>query len=103
MATAVAYLETAESQVNVEDIRGIWVSSDDGGVVGRVKEIAPDYFPNVEVNAIFWADGGVEGGPEVNVVPTQSAYEARHRGKEAGHSQWSQDRREKQDTVAGYT
>ena len=66
------YLDGGESELNVEDIRGIWVASDDSGVVERIKEIAPSYLPNVESNAIFWASGGVEGGPEILRTATRT-------------------------------
>lgn len=66
------YLDGGESELNVEDIRGIWVASDDSEVVGRIKEIAPNYLPNVDNNAIFWASGGVEGGPEISRTATRT-------------------------------
>lgn len=72
LSAAVAYLEGDETQLNVEDIRGIWVASDDSGVVDRIKEIAPSYLPNVDNSTIFWAAGGVEGGPEIPRVTTRT-------------------------------
>ena len=64
------YLDGGESELDVKDIRGIWVASDDSGVVDRIREIAPDYFPNVDNNTIIWASGGVEGGPNVSEIAT---------------------------------
>eukprot|EP00903_Cladosiphon_okamuranus_P005843 g5784.t1 len=72
LSAAVAYLEGQESQLNVEDIRGIWVASDDSGVVDRIKEIAPSYLPNVDNSTIFWASGGVEGGPDISQTQTRT-------------------------------
>lgn len=67
-----AYLEGEESELNVEDIRGIWVASDDSEVVERIKAIAPSYLPNVSNNTIFWAAGGVEGGPKISQTATRT-------------------------------
>lgn len=67
-----AYLEGRESQLNVEDIRGIWVASDDSGVVDRIKEIAPSYLPNVDNSTIFSASGGVKAGPEISRTATRT-------------------------------
>lgn len=40
------------------DIRGIYVASDDSGVVDEVRRLAPNYFPNVAPDdVIFLADG----------------------------------------------
>lgn len=72
LSTAVAYLKGDESELNVEDIRGIWIASDDPEVVGKVKELAPGYFPNVQNSAIFWASGGVDGGPEILRTATRT-------------------------------
>ena len=71
------YLDSGESKLDVMDIRGIWVASDDSGVVDRIREIAPNYLPNVDNNAIFWASGGVEGGPQVKDIATYVAREVR--------------------------
>lgn len=60
-----AYLEEEESELNVEDIKGIWVASDDDSVVQRLREVAPSYLPNVDTSNIYWASRGVEGGPEI--------------------------------------
>lgn len=76
---AVTYLQGEESQLDVEDIRGIWVASDDSGVVDRIKAIAPSYLPNVGNSTIFWASGGVEGGPEISQTATRTDKEVRGR------------------------
>lgn len=57
---------------NVGDIRGIWIASDDNGVVEKVKEIVPNFFPNVEKSMIYWISGGVQGGPKVEQTATQT-------------------------------
>lgn len=67
-----AYLEGEESQLNVEDIRGVWVASDDDRMVEIVREIAPSYLPNVENSTIYWASGGVEGGPDLRRMATRT-------------------------------
>eukprot|EP00752_Nemacystus_decipiens_P018203 g16332.t1 len=72
LSAAVEYLDGGESELDVEDIRGVWVASDDSGVVDRIKEIAPKYLPNVDNNTIFWASGGVEGGPEISRTSTRT-------------------------------
>lgn len=69
---AVAYLEGEESQLNVEDIKGIWVASDDDRVVEIIKALAPSYLPNVDNSTIYWASGGVEGGPELGRMATRT-------------------------------
>eukprot|EP00903_Cladosiphon_okamuranus_P007639 g7408.t1 len=69
---AVAYLDGNHSQLRVTDIRGIWVASDEAGVVDRIKEIAQSYLPNVQKSAIVWASGGVEGGPKINRTATRT-------------------------------
>ena len=56
------YLEAARSYittstdvtVSVEDIRGIWVSSDDDSVLSDVKQAFAEFFPNVELERIVW-------------------------------------------------
>lgn len=73
MVAAVKYLEeTNKNILNVEDIGGIWVASDDSATVEKVKEIAPNYFPNVGNNTIYWITGGVQGGPERQETATHT-------------------------------
>ena len=56
------YLEAARSyimnpmgvNVSVEDIRGIWVCSDDDSVLSDVKQAFAEFFPNVELERILW-------------------------------------------------
>ncbi|CAM9400430.1 unnamed protein product, partial [Hapterophycus canaliculatus] len=69
---AVAYLEGDESELGVEDITGIWIASDDSRVVDEIKVLAPSYLPRVDNSTIFWASGGVEGGPEVERTATRT-------------------------------
>lgn len=82
LSAAVTYLEGDETELKVEDIRGIWVASDDSGVVDRIKEIAPRYLPNVDNSTIFWASGGVEGGPEIRGTATRTDHEVKEGGGE---------------------
>lgn len=60
-----AYLENDGAELKVEDIRGIWVASEEREVVERIKKLTPKYFPNVDSGAILWASRGVEGGPKL--------------------------------------
>lgn len=78
---AVAYLDSDDSQLGVTDIRGIWVASDEAGVVDSIKEIAPSYLPNVEDSAIVWASGGVEGGPKLDRTATRTDKEVKRKRK----------------------
>lgn len=75
------YLESDDCDLTVEDIKGIWVASDDRQVVDRVREIAPSYLPNVTSDSIFWASGGVEGGPDISQTATRTDREVRAGGQ----------------------
>lgn len=79
---AVAYLDGNHSHLRVTDIRGIWVASDEAGVVDRIKEIAQSYLPNVQKSAIVWASGGVEGGPKINRTATRTDKEVMSKRRE---------------------
>lgn len=79
---AVAYLDGNDTQLRVADITGIWVASDEAGVVDRVKEIAPSYLPNVNNNAIVWVSGGVEGGPTLSQTATRTDKEVKSKRRE---------------------
>ncbi|CBJ33653.1 Alpha-(1,6)-fucosyltransferase, family GT23 [Ectocarpus siliculosus] len=72
LEAAVEFLEGDDSQLSVGDIKGIWVASDEPKVIAKVKQIAPDYLPNVSEDDIFWASGGVEGGPEIGRTATRT-------------------------------
>ncbi|CAM9692366.1 unnamed protein product [Scytosiphon promiscuus] len=73
LGAAVAYLEGDESgELGVEDIKGIWVASDDSQVVDKIKGLAPSYLPGVDNSTIFWASGGIDGGPEVQKTATRT-------------------------------
>ncbi|CAB1104168.1 GT23 [Ectocarpus sp. CCAP 1310/34] len=75
LETAVEFLEGNDSQLSVGDIKGIWVASDEPKVIAKVKQIAQDYLPNVSEGDIFWASGGVEGGPEIERTATRTDQE----------------------------
>lgn len=79
MAAAVAYLEGDDSQLEVADIKGIWVASDEAEVVNTIKSIAPSYLPNVDNATILSisGSGGVEGGPEVDQTATLAGKEVK--------------------------
>ncbi|CAM9749320.1 unnamed protein product [Ascophyllum nodosum] len=72
------YLVAAESyivrhsEMSVEDIKGIWVASDDPAALDEVRAVAPAIFPNVDNSTIFWAAGGVPDGPAVATVKTRT-------------------------------
>lgn len=55
-----------------DDIKGIWVSSDDPTVISEVKQLAADFFPNVgEANIIWISSRAVSGIPNRNgTIPT---------------------------------
>lgn len=61
LAAAAEYLRNTEGATPVEEIKGIWVASDDSSVLGEVQEHWSKYFPNVERDMIVWisGDGGV--------------------------------------------
>lgn len=77
LEAAVEFLEGDDSQLSVGDIKGIWVASDEPKVIAKVKQIAPDYLPNVSEDDIFWASGGVEGGPEIERTATRTDKEVK--------------------------
>lgn len=53
-----SYIQTStEATVSVDDIRGIWVSSDDDQVIFDVKELSAEFFPNVEPERVIWISG----------------------------------------------
>ena len=58
--------------MSVEDIKGIWVASDDPAALDEVRAVAPAIFPNVDNSTIFWAAGGVPDGPAVATVKTRT-------------------------------
>ena len=75
MAAAVAFLGGDDSRLEVTDIRGIWVASDEAEAVGIIKEIAPSYLPNVDNTTVLSVSGGVEGGPKANQTATRTGRE----------------------------
>lgn len=79
MAAAVAFLEGDNSGLEVTDITGIWVASDEAEAVGIIKEIAPSYLPNVDNTTVFSVSGGVEGGPKANQTTTRTGREVRNK------------------------
>lgn len=59
MEAASTYLQeaTEEDSPTVEDIAGIWLSSDDDDALQEVKKLAQHYFPNVDPDKIIWISG----------------------------------------------
>lgn len=72
LSTAADYLLNSSHGRPIEDIKGIWVASDDPNVAGEIRANASKYFPNVERDSIVWVSDGVEGGPETSGVATYS-------------------------------
>ena len=58
LQAASSYMKNStKATVSIEDIRGIWVSSDDESVMADVKETFSEFFPNVELEKIVWISG----------------------------------------------
>ncbi|CAM9461762.1 unnamed protein product, partial [Laminaria digitata] len=72
LAAAVNYLEEDASRTPVDEIRGIWVASDDLTMADEVRTLAHTYFPNVLSEAIVFVAGGVPGGVETSGVATHT-------------------------------
>eukprot|EP00904_Undaria_pinnatifida_P006339 jgi/Undpi1/2835/HiC_scaffold_14.g06212.m1 len=72
LAAAVDYLNEDDSRIPVDDVKGIWVASDDYTMADEVSALAHTYFPNVDSNAIVWVAGGVPGGAETSGVFTHT-------------------------------
>lgn len=72
LASAVNHLEEDSSRTSVNEIRGIWVASDDMTMVDEVRTLAHTYFPNVSGEAIVCVAGGVPGGVETSGVFTHT-------------------------------
>ncbi|CAM9749390.1 unnamed protein product, partial [Ascophyllum nodosum] len=60
------------SKMSVEDIKSIWIASDDPAALDEVRAVAPAIFPNVDNSTVFWAAGGVPDGPAVSAVNTHT-------------------------------
>ena len=58
--------------MSVEDIKSIWIASDDPAALDEVRAVAPAIFPNVDNSTVFWAAGGVPDGPAVSAVNTHT-------------------------------
>ena len=56
---------SSEATVSVEDIKGIWVSSDDDQVILDVKESFAEFFPNVEPERVILISGRSSGTTDV--------------------------------------
>lgn len=56
----------------MEAIQGIWVASDDHDVVEEVKDLAPQYFPEVRLDNIIWISGGIDGVLEGKGIHTRT-------------------------------
>ena len=48
---------SSEATVSVDDMKGIWLSSDDDQVIFDVKESFAEFFPNVEPERVIWISG----------------------------------------------
>ena len=58
LRTASAYIyNSTEATISVNDVRGIWVSSDDAEIVSAIKQSFVDFFPNVEPGSVVWISG----------------------------------------------
>ncbi|CAM9139363.1 unnamed protein product [Ascophyllum nodosum] len=58
LRTASAYIyNSTEATISVNDVRGIWVSSDDAEIVSAIKQSFVDFFPNVEPGSFVWISG----------------------------------------------
>ncbi|CAN0115382.1 unnamed protein product [Ascophyllum nodosum] len=70
-----SYIQNStEATVKVDDIRGIWVSSDDSQVIFDAKESFAQYFPNVERERVVCASSrefGTTNGSSSNPTPTR--------------------------------
>lgn len=77
LSAAVEYIQggDAEDGLSIEDIKGIWVASDDPSAVEEVRAVAPMYLPNVDNSSIVCVSGGVEGGPDQDGVQTYSSHQ----------------------------
>ncbi|CAM9367715.1 unnamed protein product, partial [Laminaria digitata] len=70
LKAAVNYFEQESTATGVDDIKAIWVASDDPSIVDEVRTLAPTYFPHVRSEAIVYAANGVTGGPTTRGVDT---------------------------------
>lgn len=73
LSAAVEYLQ-GQGENEVEEMKAIWVASTDPNVIGEVRALAPEYFPNVPDEAIVWVSGGEDGG----AIATHSKFEVGH-------------------------
>ena len=74
------FVDDESSGLSVEDVKAIWVASDDVAVVHEVRELAGAYFPNVIAEDIVCADGGVEGAVKTTDMVTHSIDQVRYDG-----------------------
>ena len=90
MEKARSYIQNStEATVKVDDIRGIWVSSDDSQVIFDAKESFAQYFPNVERERVVCASSrefGTTNGSSSNPTPTRVQYMVSATGKVDGAS-----------------
>lgn len=77
LEAAVNYLAEDSSRTPIDDIKGIWVASDDSSVVGEVRKLARTYFPNVSSENILFVSDGVPGGPKRGALATHVNREVR--------------------------
>ena len=64
---------TATGRPPVDEIKSIFVASDDDNAVNEVRALASDFFPNVEPENIAW----ISGGGKNETVQTRSKLEVR--------------------------
>lgn len=73
---AVEYYEQDSVSIGVNDLKAIWVASDDSKVIEEVQRTCHKYFPNISKDSIIYASNGINGGVKTrNHVPTSSAGE----------------------------
>lgn len=72
LSAAVDYINTGAEGISVEDIKGIWLASDDPAAVDEVRAAVPAYLPNVANSTVVWVSSGVPGGPRVREMTTRS-------------------------------
>ncbi|CAN0316971.1 unnamed protein product [Ectocarpus sp. 6 AP-2014] len=56
---AVNYLNSSASSVDVTDITGLWLSTDDDSVIDEVKEMVSGYFPGTTPDSVLCVTGRV--------------------------------------------
>lgn len=78
MAAASNYLEDEPTRTPANEIKGIWVASDNTTVVDEVRALAHMYFPSVTSKNIVYIAGGVPGMVQIPEVTTVSMRQVKH-------------------------